>query len=406
MNLTNRIDLLFSKYIKREITRSELEELLVWLYGIEEDDKDTLAAPMRELWEKAKAGQLTSTAGKVDWEQVYKNILGNDEDKIISIKKRPLKIWTWAAAAVIVFGMSVGGYYILHKPSSKVISKTRSDDPAKILPGTNKAILTLADGKQIVLDTAANGTLTQQGGVKIIKLDSGQLAYQQLATGNGQSAIGNRQLEIQYNTISTPKGGQYQIVLADGSKVWLNAASSLRFPTAFNKERNVELTGEGYFEVTKNPSMPFHVKVNDLTVEVLGTHFNVNAYADEEGVKTTLLEGSVKVSTIGGQQSRVIKPGQQALLTDNNQLNVANANTALAVAWMKGYFYFDKADLKTILRQASRWYDLDIEYQANVPDRLFSGKMQRDLSLADFLRLFKEADIHFRLEGKKLIVLK
>ncbi|MDB5199215.1 MAG: iron dicitrate transport regulator FecR [Chitinophagaceae bacterium] len=401
MNVTGRIDFLFSKYIKREISGEELEELLVWMYGIQEDDKDTLSASMQQLWHKAKAGQLPSTADKVNWEQVYKNILSSDDQaKIISINKKPvIRIWRWAAAVAILIAISTGGYYLIHQPSEKSIVAKKSDDPGKVLPGTHKAILTLADGTKIVLDSAVTGTLAQQGGAKVIKLDSGKLAY-----------TSNENGEVVYNTISTPRATTYQVILSDGTKVWLNAGSSLRFPTVFSgSERKVELTGEGYFEVAHNTAQPFKVKITTPgkeggEVEVLGTHFNIMAYPDEEAVKTTLLEGSVKISATNNLQPAFLKPGQQAQL-NNSQIKVINANTELAVAWVKGYFYFDKADIKTILRQAGRWYDLDIVYEANVPDHLFSGKMERDLTLSGLLRLFKEADINFRLEGKKLIVL-
>ncbi len=254
--------------------------------------------------------------------------------------------------------------------------------------------------QSLLLDSTKNGIITSQGNVKVIKLDSGQLAYTP-ASGKGISSS-----EISYNTISTPRAAQYQIVLSDGTKVWLNAASSLRYPTVFTgKDRQVVLTGEGYFEVAKNKEKPFHVQVGGLEVEVLGTHFNIMAYEDEDAIQTTLLEGSVKV--IHNNQSDLLVPGREASLgRSSNQLTVGDANVQQAVAWKNGYFYFDKSDVKTIMRQVSRWYDLDIIYEAPVPDMKFSGKIERGLPLSGIAHLLESGQIHFRIEGKNCIMLK
>ena len=265
-----------------------------------------------------------------------------------------------------------------------------------VAPGGNRAVLTLANGSQIILDSAANGNLAQQGNTKIVKLDSGQLAY---------NSLNERSDDVLYNTISTPRGGQYQIVLADGSKVWLNAASSLKFPTAFTgKERKVELTGEGYFEVAKNARMPFRVAVTGMTVEVLGTHFNINAYIDESTIKTTLLEGSVKVAK--SDRQLVIKPGQQAELTPNAEFIIHNSiDVDEVMAWKNGLFNFNKADIKEIMRQAARWYDVDVVYEGNISGEKYIGKVARNTNLSEMMKILELNGVKYRIDGRKITVM-
>ena len=274
--------------------------------------------------------------------------------------------------------------------------------PENVKPGNKTATLTLANGTTIVLNGAANGAVAQQGGSKVVKLDSGLVSY--------NPGISN---EVVFNVISTPRAAEYRIVLSDGTKVWLNASSSLRFPTNFiAKERLVELTGEGYFEVAKNPAKPFKVKVNrspeegggEMEVEALGTHFNIMAYNNEDAIKTTLLEGAVRVSL--GTSSGVLQPGKEARIKRiSDDIHVLPVNVNIAVAWKNGYFYFEKADVKTILRQVSRWYDLDVVYAEAPPDFIFSGKIERNLPLSGILRLLQHSKIHFRIEGNTLTVL-
>jgi transmembrane sensor len=267
---------------------------------------------------------------------------------------------------------------------------------SSIHPGGNKAILTLANGEEIVLDSAQNGKIAQQGATTIIKLN-GRLGYN---TGNANSG------ELLYNTITTPKGGQYEIVLPDGSRVWLNSASSLKFPTAFKgKERQVELTGEGYFEIEKNAHMPFSVSINKLKVQVLGTSFNTMAYTDEGVINTTLLEGAVAVSE--GDLVKRLLPGQQAKLSSgDHRLTVGKADIQKAVAWKNGLFEFDNTDLATIMRQLARWYDVEIIYRVTPDKTPLGGSISRSLNLTEVLNLLEANGInHFKIEGKKIIVL-
>jgi ferric-dicitrate binding protein FerR (iron transport regulator) len=381
----SRFEILLQAYINDSLNSEELAELNELI-----DSNESLLqiSILKDL-------QQNSFAGLTDAEQrqkMYTNIL-----KRTRKSNRVIPLWTKiAAAAIIVVVFSIVYFYSNHNPQ-KQIAKTETQQQRfknDVAPGGNKAVLTLANGSQIILDSAANGTLTQQGNTKIIKLDSGQLSYN---TSDVKST------EVLYNTISTPRGGQYQIVLSDGSKVWLNAASSLRFPAFFTgKERDVELTGEAYFEVTKNTAMPFTVTVNDLHVQVLGTHFNINAYNDETSVKTTLLKGSVRVAD---HESIVnLKPGQQAQLKDNALMVINNVDIEKVISWKTGFFEFDNTDLATIMRQISRWYNVDVRYEGKQFGETFGGRISRELNLSNILSMLETNGVKFRLEGKKLIV--
>jgi len=406
MDLDEHVQLLFAKYLQKDCSEKEFEELVTWLVAMDDDKKNALSAPLRELWDQAKAGKLESTADQVNWDYIYNRVIHlADQPTTISLDETfPRRIgWRKIAAAVIVSGVIFSGsiFFLTRKPPVEtvkaVIEPLRS--PKDIVPRGNNAALTLANGTIIILDAAKNGVIAVQGNEKLILLDSGKLAYTHSAITGSEST------EINYNTISTPRAAQYQLVLSDGTKVWLNAASSLRYPTAFTgKDRSVELTGEGYFEVTKNKEKPFLVRTNGMEVSVLGTHFNIMAYEDENAIQTTLLEGLVDVRY--EKQIDLLKPGKQAILRrDNNNMTVSNANVNQAVAWKNGYFYFDKSDIKEIMRQVSRWYDLDIIYEAPVPEMKFSGKIERKLPLSSIAHLLESSQIHFRIEGKKFIIM-
>jgi len=314
----------------------------------------------------------------------------------------------WAAAIVLIF-ISTGVYLYFNQTGKKLAEKTSAQNfKNDVSPGTNKAVLTLADGTQVLLDSTKNGAITLQGTTKIIKSNSGQIIY--------KSELPDLKSEIQYNTVTTPKGGQYQVILPDGTKAWLNAASSLKFPIAFTgKERNVELTGEGYFEVAKNASMPFNVSVGQMKVQVLGTHFNINAYIDETSIKTTLLEGSVKVLATGNLQlATVLKPGQQAQLqTKNYELRTINdVDLNEVMAWKDGFFEFENMELPAIMRQIERWYNVEVEYKRGTIKERFGGRISRNLNISNVLHLLEGNGIHFKIEtnvaeglGGKIIVL-
>jgi len=326
------------------------------------------------------------------------NKINNREKPITPLYVRNLM----RAAAVLVF-ISAGIYFI--RSYTKNVQQVAGNKVYKndIAPGGNKATLTLASGAKIVLEDARNGALSKQGNTVITKSGS-QLAYNTAINAVKGTANAATTTTVDYNTITTPKGGQYNLVLADGTKVKLNAASSLKYPTAFaGKERNVELTGEAYFEVVKNKAMPFKVKTANQTVEVLGTHFNINAYADEAAIKTTLFEGSVKVSS--GTNMMVIKPGQQAVADSENSLQLAdNVDTDEVLAWKNEMFQFNEADIKTIMRQIARWYDVDIEFKGKLPPDLYRGKISRNVNVSEVLKILQLSGVNFTIEGRKIIV--
>jgi len=321
-------------------------------------------------------------------------------------------------------------------PKATVVQEKPKSQPANdVQPGGNKAILTLGNGATIILDSAHNGALAQQGNTQVVKTNDGQLLYNQTTKNSGNplttdpadsrhpDKFGNSPLT--YNTLSTPRGGQYQLVLPDGSTVWLNAASSIRFPTAFTgNERNVEITGEAYFEVKKNAAMPFTVKMNNgASVQVLGTHFNINAYDDESSSKVTLLEGSVKVgnrqSAIGNEEKAkdknyevILKPGEQAIVvaspltTDHSPLTINHSpDIEEVMAWKNGAFQFNGSTIETVMRQVSRWYDVEVEYKGNISLH-FAGTISRNVNISQVLEMLEKAGgIKTTLKGNKVIVM-
>lgn len=337
-------------------------------------------------------------------------LLAQVREKIAALETehRPVvRWWRYAAAAAALAGVLFAGWQFFNNRQRVVDTMAPAQQLARqdIAPGGNKAVLTLANGSTVVLDDAENGTIGQQGAVKVIKLNNGQLAY----TGAGTAADG----KVLYNTIATPRGGQYQVVLPDGSKVWLNAASSLRFPVTFRDDsREVELSGEAYFEITSitvpSPTggahkRPFRVKTGDMAVEVLGTHFNIAGYSDDQAIKTTLTEGSVKL--VKGSASTMIRPGDQGILTNNAAaFKVVPANVEEVLAWKNGYFLFDKADIETVMRQIARWYDVEVTYEGAPTAREFVGTISRQEPLSKVLRLLELSHVRFKVEGRKIIV--
>lgn len=268
----------------------------------------------------------------------------------------------------------------------------------EVVPGKNRATLTLDGEPAISLDEVKNGLLVQQGNITISKRADGHLVYSSIV--NEKSAI-----KPVFNKVVTPRGGQYQLVLADGTKVWLNAASSLRFPVAFSgKSRLVQLEGEAYFEVAKNSKFPFVVKTKQMNVDVLGTHFNVSAYADEDVVRTTLLEGSVRLTAAA--KKAMLKPGEQAVFGKDQNLQVMKANAEDAVAWKNGYFVFDNENIQSIMRKVSRWYDVSVVYKGNIDQKEFGGTVSRFNSVSSVLKSLElTGTVHFKQEGRRIIVM-
>jgi len=309
---------------------------------------------------------------------------------------RRLRFTGWAAAASLLAAVAISEW-VKSSHSVQHAAPVMVENRQLVMPGRNTAVLTLSNGRQIQLDSAANGNLAREGNTRLVKPDSASLSYQE---GRGSAPA-----EIAYNILTTPRSGQYQLALADGSRVWLNNVSSLRFPTAFRgKERVVELSGEGYFEIANNPGKPFIVKVGSESVEVLGTSFNIMAYPEEGGTQTTLLAGAVRVKA--GFNTVQLKPDEQARVNASGSLSVLeNVPADDIVSWKNGFFYFGRASFAAVMRQLSRWYNVEVVYEGKVPDLEFGGKIDRGLSLDELLKYLDKNQIRFRLDGRKLIVL-
>jgi ferric-dicitrate binding protein FerR (iron transport regulator) len=389
-----RLAYLFQAYFNKTATPAERDELMALLEQPENDEqvKDLLT----HTWEQhtSESQPFRDSQG----EKMLTAILqeGRSRKPVPVIGSKPASRW-WrvAAAAAILLFIAAGGYFwFANKPSTPTLTQTTQPVRDTIMPGGNKAVLTLADGSRIVLDSTREGTLTKQGNVKVINLNTAVLAYN-AGSGNAQEVI--------YNTLSTPPGGQYQLLLADGTKVWLNASSSIHFPVAFKgAARNVAITGEAYFEVAKNAAMPFTVTVKDATVQVLGTHFNIMAYDDERSINTTLLEGSVKVSK--GSQQKMLAPGQQSKMLPTGAIKVSAADIEEVMAWKNGWFQFNASDIEKIMRQVSRWYDVDVVYDGKIPTGHFTGIVSRQNNISQVLQIMQAGGVRFTISGKKVTV--
>jgi ferric-dicitrate binding protein FerR (iron transport regulator) len=407
---------LLKKYLAGNCSMAERERVAEWYASFDdqppyfEHDKSPEANALKE---KTKA-VIQSIIANHTLPAV--NPLAVQPVTIISIDKVRKRMFTYTGVAAAVLIVLMAGIYwaFFNKvsPQKEVVQKAPSSNTVTITPGSNKAILTLADGSAIVLDSAQNGALAQQGNVQVVKSNDGELKY--------LSAADSRQpATVAYNRLSTPRGGQFVLTLPDNSKVWLNAASSIKYPTVFTgNERRVEITGEAYFEIEKNPNKPFRVDILLSTgkggsVEVLGTHFNINAYNDESSIRTTLLEGKVKIinrtsstPAIAGNKAPVfLAPGQQAQLNSNDEIKIVNnANIEATMAWKNGLFQFDDVTIQTVLHQVARWYDLEIVYERDVSQDRFQGKIYRNTDIAKLLKILELSGAHFKIEGKRIIV--
>lgn len=323
------------------------------------------------------------------------------EETLVTGKPRRIPLWRTMAIAASVL-LAVGGVYWFmdgskQQPPAVVQAKQK---PADVQPGTNKAVLTLANGQQIVLDDASKGSVAIEGNTQVMKLTGGELAY--------QAAKGTAAAEMVYNTITTPRAGQYIVLLPDGSKVWLNAATRLRFPVAFTgKERVVEMTGEAYFEIAANARQPFRVKTTQQTVDVLGTNFNISAYPEDKTVNTTLLKGSVRVTTNGGV-AQYLDPGQQAQSDGQHFTLVKKPDIEEVMAWKNGVFRFNETSLEVIMKQLARWYDVEIVYEHNnKPLDRFVGTIPRNVPLSEVLHLLElTGHVQFSIENSSKILVR
>jgi transmembrane sensor len=348
-----------------------------------------------------KENDVLANASEADLKSFAEENFEAIQQKIKSGKaeNRKFPIYRYAAAAIILLAVGLGTFYLTNDKRPTVI-QSKVKRKIDVLPGVDKAILTLADGSKIVLDQLKEGEISKSKGVTISKTSYGQIIY------TVDPSIAENVKSLAYNTIETQKGGQYQVILPDGTKVWLNAASSLKYPSLFAKdERKVELTGEAYFEVAKQKNHPFRVISKNQIVEVLGTHFNINAYADDKVIKTTLLEGSVKVSN--PQFTKTLKPNEQAYIKNygSEAITILLADTDDETAWKNGEFRFNNASLKAILYQLDRWYDLKVDYN-NIPAKRYNGMVSRKAKLSEVLNMLElTGNISFEImEGKKLRV--
>lgn len=395
MNMPDHIQNLISKYEQGQLSAAEKQELDNWYHSF--DDQQTVVADCSQ----DSTGKLADRIG-----YRLRESMAREEATPAMMGLRGRRKWYKVASFALIIMLLSGTAYYFIKSETKAAQQSivlNTPIPAgDVAPGGNKAMLTLDDGSVIILDSANNGILGEQGAVAVKKLDNGLIAYQ-----NNTRALTEE--KVFYNTISTPRGGEYKITLSDGTKVWLNAASSIRFPTAFRgADRPVQITGEVYFEVAHNEAKPFKVSAGKSAIEVLGTHFNVNAYDDEMQVRTSLLEGAVKVfaaDETDRQQMKILKPGQQARMTRTGRIQViSDMDEEEVMAWKNGLFVFKSSDLRSIMRQIGRWYDVDIEYKGNVGMQ-FTGQITRNNNVSkvlDMLELTEE--VKFRVEGKKVIV--
>lgn len=325
-----------------------------------------------------------------------------------SLFKRPF--YSLGIAAGILLFLASGLYFytrqdLKQKDVAEEIVAQKNPKPKDIPPGGHKAILTLGDGRKIVLDDSHSGIVIDQNGIKVHRNLNGIIEYTAVNHSEDIPVSGTGKTGIMYNTIETPVGGKFQLNLADGSKVWLNSASSLRFPVIFtNNAREVELKGEAYFEVSRDVHKKFTVRSGNQSVEVLGTHFNINAYSDEPAITTTLIEGQVRVIELNTKESQILKPGEQSRVDRNIRIQ-RPVDTQINLAWKEGYFYFENARIEIVMRQLGRWYGVTARYEGVLPEHHFAGAISTSLTLLEVLEILEKSNIHFRLEGKEVVVM-
>lgn len=349
---------------------------------------DDLNEALHAIWEQTGPADH---APEIDKEQIFHNITA--PDTVRPLRPERYSFIRWAAAALILLFVGVG----LYKFSSrkKVNVPNSGNLAAQIKPGTDKALLTLADGTVIMLNDR-DSSMALGADNAVIRIRKGQLTYKGMAGQHKQGGTA-------YHTLTTPRGGQYRIELPDGTNVWLNASSTLRFPEQFDSDtRMVKLEGEGYFEVAKNKAKPFIVAVNNTEVKVLGTHFNIMGYADEPSTNTTLIEGAVQITS--GKNKVLLKPGDQARVSDGIQ--VAKVDTEPYVAWKNGDFNFEHERIESIMRKLSRWYNIEVKYQGKITNEGFVGKLPRSKNLADVLDILETTGlVHFKVEERSVTVM-
>jgi len=384
-----RVAYLVAGFIRNTLTDAENIELDTWVTANIENQRF-----FEKLIDEKNQDEWLKQIGEVDTTAALKKIKSRISFTPARKKSTIRSLWVYAVAACLIIGLMIT-FLLISKDKTPQQSPMVQLHDNDIAPGKNQATLTLSDGTIIGLDTVENGRVVAQSSSHITKLDSGQLAYQLVnPTMLPQSDI--------FNTLTVPAGGQYKLVLPDGTNVWLNASSSLKYPTVFGgAKRKVELTGEGYFEVAKDPMYPFEVSANGSTVQVLGTHFNVNAYADEPVVKCALAEGAIRLNN-----SVVLKPGEEGVVGKNGNIEKGKADLASALAWKNGQFNFKQAPIDLLMRQVARWYNAGIIYDTKITDH-FNAEIPRNVPVSKLLHLLEATgSVHFKIENNTITVMK
>ena len=400
-SFNSTISILFKKYYNKTASPQEIRELFDLLKSISDDELTEL---IRNEWEDQENEELIFSLEMS--ENILKNILSEvgdvksqtEETVPRSLFKWPILYKSLSAAAAIIILLGIGLYFRSSRtlnPGNQIPSVQINPDA---LPGVNKGILILGNGQKIILDSLSNGLIAKTENFEVNKTENGQLVYHAFDKNHKNARTED------FNTLITPRGGEYRITLPDGSKVWLNATSSLKFPGVFKGNiREVELKGEAYFEITKNSAMPFRVKSNGAQIKVIGTHFNVKSYGNEKLMKTTLVEGSIKITA--GNSSHILKPGQQAILTNGKMSVLDNVDIEEQLAWKNGLFLFKDASIKDVMEQAALWYDLKVTFEGKIPDKYLTGKVSRSVNASEFMKLLNYAGVKFEITGKNIIII-
>lgn len=393
--------LLLEKYLTDSITAEELKHLNELLHSGKNDADlealidETLSAVSAETDHEMAAALFNRISAAAD-------ALENDTDQkapVVSANRiRTKRIWTYAAAAVIIIMLATFSFWYRDRQADIQISSVIDSRKDIAPPGAAKAVITLSNGQNIILDSVANGTVAVQGNASVVKTADGQIVY-------SAKGVAPANHQVLYNTLTVPRGSKVvSITLSDGTTVWLNAASSLRYPAVFTgNDRRVSITGEVYFEVAKNRSRQFIVEANGISTKVLGTHFNINAYEDEPETRITLLEGAVKIGSRDSE--RLLAPGQQAVITPAGNINIdTNTDIEEVMAWKDGRFQFGGAGIEEVMREITRWYNVEIEYEGNIRQH-FRGGISRNVEVSKVFKMLEATGaVHFKIADKKIIV--
>lgn len=397
-----RIECLFRKYIDKSASSREIDELMQYIDGAPDDEVFSLMeAAYQSLEHTAEADFFSAEQRSNILKAILKteNRPDSTESDVPSTRTRSLWSKFSRIAAVLLVGLAIGGFLYESKYESRPQSAAMNES-VDIAPGGNMATLTLANGSVIGLNDIKEGEIVEQDGFIITKTDEGQISY--IIDDMQEERSTTAAKELIFNTIEIPRGGKYQVTLPDGTKVWLNSASSLTYPTKFsNNERKVKLTGEGYFEVAKNAKAPFTVTTEDQSITVLGTHFNVRSYGRKSDTQTTLLEGSVRVTPISTTDthgaSRTLKPGEQSILNAKRRLDVKEVNALNVISWKDDLFYFEDTDIRNVMEEFSRWYNFEFEFEGKMPTTKLWGKVHRNVNASEALDILSYFNLKYRI---------